>query len=344
VPVSPTSRPFVRGLRDNLVSLLGGSVSPAGVSAIVMLSHAVAEGALRRRGHLQYLVARHGISQSDLAYDCIGDMLARDEQGRYRSLESYFSAFSLVDSTDEEAFFHLQRLVYTKVRNGIFRMYQEMDPQLGRILHNVKSGNRALGHFIAVDRLGDSCFQPALSESLEHLPVVEVNDLAGWLSQEATGSQFIPELLGKIALILKRQKERSRIVPIVTIGLAIRQFCEALQVPRLEEAQTSIDEGAVDARSVISSTVEELNRTFKSRYVGKGKVTATFFEGYCRVITEMLRLRFVERDGLDFEIGAGFMALFPRMSKEEYRKKHKNKIEYLARIASENAARKLMLE
>ena len=32
---------------------------------------------------------------------------------------------------------------FFKVRNGLFRLYSEMDPQLARILHNIKIANRA---------------------------------------------------------------------------------------------------------------------------------------------------------------------------------------------------------
>ena len=203
----------IRGLKNDLAALLEGEASPAQVKSVVRVCHANAEGALARRGHLNHLLRMHGLSLADLAYDCISDLFARDGDGRYKALESYFSAYGAADLSDEEIYFHLQRLSFTKVRNGLFRAYSEMDPQLARILHNVKVAARTLGFFIETDRLGESCLVPSLCDTSEHLPPVEVPDLTAWLSAEASGNEFIPELLGKLSMSLRKQTSYSRIVP-----------------------------------------------------------------------------------------------------------------------------------
>jgi hypothetical protein len=341
VPSSTTIRASICGLKNNLTALLEGKASPAQVKGIVRICHASAGGALARRGHLGYLLKVHGLTVSDLAFDCISDLFARDDNGRYKALESYFSAYDNASFSDEEAYFHLRRLSFTKVRNGLYRLYSEMDPQLARILHNVKIAARTLGLFTEVDRLGDPCLVPSLCETAEHLPSAEASDLTAWLSGEATGREFIPELLGKLCMSVRKQTSFSRVIPIVTIGLAIRAFYQHKEAPRLAEAVAVIDEGTIDAAGAIVEACSAVRTRTYNKYVERGKVSAEMFDLYFRVITRMLELRFVSHDGAGFELSESFVTMIPGMTLQEYRAKHRNKLEYLARLVQKRVSRTL---
>lgn len=340
----PSPRPIrisICGLKNDLAALLKGDASPLQVKVIIHACHANAEGALLRRGHLNHLLRLHGLSLTDLAFDCVCDLFARDDGGRYKALESYFSAYDVAGFSDEEAYFHLQRLSFTKVRNGLFRLYSEMDPQLARILHNIKVAARTLGLFVEADRLGESCLAPALCDTAEHLPSADVSDLTAWLSSEASGTEFIPELLGKLCLSLRRQTNFSRIVPLVSIGLAIRLFYKEKEIPRLGEPATVIDEGMIDMSEAVARACSAVKTRTFDKYVGRGKVSAEMFDLYFRVITQMLELRFVSHDGSGFQLSETFLTLTPGMTVREYRKNHRNKLEYLARLVQKQVTRVL---
>jgi hypothetical protein len=336
-----TIRASIGGLRNDLEALLEGEATAPQLKRIVRLCHAIAEGALARRGHLGHLIQLHGLNLTDLAFDCISDLFARSDDGRYRALESYFSAYDLAGFSDEETFFHLQRLSFTKVRNGLFRLYSEMDPQLARILHNVKIAVRTLGLFTEVDRLGESCLVPSLSDTCEHLPSADVTDLTIWLGAEASGNEFIPELLGKLSKSLSSQHNFSRVVPLVTIGLAIRAFYREKELPRLVEPVTIIDDAVIDAADVIARACDNVKNKMYAKYVERGKVSPEVFIAYFRIITEMLELRFVMGDSVDYRLSENFLKLMSGISPEEYRKKHRNRLEYLARMVRKKVARTL---
>ncbi len=342
VPHPRSIRVSICGLKKALAALLHGEASPAQVKSIIRVCHSNAEGALARRGHLTHLLRLHGLSLTDLAFDCISDLFARDNDGRYKALESYFSAYEVAAFTDEDVYFHLQRLSFTKVRNGLFRLYSEMDPQLARILHNVKVAARTLGFFIETDRLGESCLVPSLCDTSEHLPPVEVPDLTAWLSAEASGNEFIPELLGKLSMSLRKQTSYSRIVPIVSIGLAIRAFYNEKEIPRLAEPATVVDDGAIDAGEAISEAINAVKTRTYRKYVERGKVSPGIFELYFQVIRQMFELRFVGHDGDGFQLSENFLMLAPDMTPEEYRKKHRNRVEYLARLVQKRVSRTLL--
>lgn len=341
MPVPRPIRASICGLKNDLAALLEGKATSSQVKGIVRVCHANAEGALIRRGHLHHLLALHGLSLTDLAFDCICDLFARNDDGRYKALESYFSAYDVAGFSDEDAFFHLQRLSFTKVRNGLFRLYSEMDPQLARILHNIKVAARALGLFVEIDRLGESCLAPSLCETSEHLPPVDIADLTAWLCGEGSGNEFIPELLGKLCMSLRKQTGFSRVVPIVTIGLAIRAFYRQKEIPQLAEPATVIDDGIIDASGAIADACNAVKYKTYRKYVMSGKVSGETFDLYFRVITQMLELRFISNDGAGFQLSESFLTLTPGVTLREYRKKHRNKLEYLARLVQKQVSRTL---
>ena len=328
-------RSSIRGLREILVAVITRRGTTAQVNAIVTMCHAMAEGALRRKGHLMHIIQVHGLNISDLAFDTISDLFARNGDGEFPAMNAYFAAHDLSTITDEDAYFLLQRLALGRVRNGLFRLYGEMDPQLARILRNVKIATHSLGVFSEIDRPGESCLAPSLCETNQHLPAVEVELLSAWLGEKTSGTEFIPELLGRLALILREQTTHSRIVPLVTIGLAIRSLYEQKRIPQIGEHVTWIDEGAMDAEQAIRQCCAALKIHTYPKYVDRGKVGPDVFEAYFRVIEEMLEARFLQNDGTDFPLSECFQKHMPGIPLQEYRKTHRSRLEYLSRLAQE---------
>ena len=335
-------RNVIRGIGNGLTAMIEGSATPAQVETVVRICQGNAEGILARRPHLNLLIRFHGLDLRDLAFDCISDIFARDDQGRYRSLESYFLPYDASSLSDEECYVHLQRLVFTKVRHAVYRLFQQIDPQLARILRNIKVAVRSLALFNEIDRLGDFCLHPPMCDTLEHLGPVDADRLADWLSREATGGEFIPELLGKLSRILRQQETYSRIVPLVTVGIAIREFYEQKELPRLSEPSATIDDIAIDVEDAIEHACASVKAMTMEKYVGKGKVSGEAFEAYFQVIALMLHMRFVEHDGEGFQLSESFLKLNPKIGPVEYREKHRNRLEYLARIAQKKVAKRLL--
>ena len=305
------------------------------MNAIVTMCQAIAEGALLRKGHLTHLIQVHGLNLHDLAFDTISDLFARDREGIFPVLNAYFAAHDLSTITDEEAYVLLQRLVLGRVRNGLFRLYGEMDPQLARILRNVKIASHGIGIFTEIDRPGETCLAPTLCDTNQHLPVVEIEQLSAWLAERTTGNEFIPELLGKLALILREQSTQSRIVPLLTIGLAIRALYEQKRTVVIGEHVTWIDDGAMDAALAIRQCCAALKVHTYPKYVDRGKVGPDVFDAYFRVIHEMLESRFLQNEGADFPLSECFQKHMPGIPMHEYRRTHRSRLEYLARLAQE---------
>ena len=327
-------RAFVRGLKAKLESLLDGTAASSDVRFVIRVAHTIARVTLARRVQSEPLVKFHGLDYGDLAYDCIADLFARDERGKYVALATYFTAFDFASLTDEDVFFHIQRLVLRNVKQGIFRLYHQMDPQLGKILRNIKLSVQSLGLFTEFDRLGEACLAPVSVETLEHLPSMKPEDLTFALLNAATGSEFVPELLSKTCRILSSQHERSRIMTLVHVALGIRGFYEQKRAPRLAEEFETTDEVSIDAIEAIRIACRELRAKADARYVVKEKVTPAMMDTYFSVIEHGLYQRFVDNDGAEFQISETFLKFAPGVSHVEYRKSHRSKLEYLARLTT----------
>ena len=56
----------------------------------------------------------------------------------------------------------------------------------------------------------------------------------------------------------------------------------------------------------------------------------------------MFELRFIGHDGDGFQLSENFLMLAPDMTPQEYRKKHRNRVEYLARLVQKRVSRTLL--
>jgi len=327
-------RAFVHGLKAKLASLLEGTAESSDVRVVVRVAHTIARVTLARRIQSEPLVKFHGLDYGDLAYDCIADLFARDDRGRYVALATYFMAFDFDSLTDEDVFFHIQRLVLRNVKQGVYRLYHQMDPQLGKILRNIKLSVQSLGLFTEFERLGETCLVPAGVETLEHLPPMRQEDLALALLNAASGNAFVPELLSTTHRFLCAQAERSRIMSLINVGLGIRAFYQQKSVPRLREESDVTDDVSIDAIEAIHTACRELRAKADEKYVRRGKVSPAMMETYFGVIESGLYQRFVDHDGTEFQISETFLKLAPGVSPVEYRKLHRSKLEYLARLTA----------
>ena len=209
-------------LRENILAILAGSHTHAQLNRLVAVSHTLANSFLASKATAGTLVSVYGLNTSDLAYDCIAELFRKDTDGNYIQLFSYFNGLSLTTARDEEILAHLRRLVFSKVNQGVYRLYSEADPSLAKILRNTKLAISSLKNFTEVERFGEPCIAPSLCDTLEDCPAIEREFLEQQFIKHTTGREHIPELLAKLSLYLREQNEHSRIIPFMMTGILFR--------------------------------------------------------------------------------------------------------------------------
>lgn len=161
---------ILRDIRARLMPVLGRMYSRRQLNEFVAVCHAIAVGAVRTRARtLRFLTRFSFANDADVAYECISDLFRQDEKGTILQVAAYFEGIDCTHATDQELLIHLRRLVFSKVNYGLFRLLNEADPALGKILRNTRLACQTLQNFDVIERFGDPCLVPAMCDPLEHL-------------------------------------------------------------------------------------------------------------------------------------------------------------------------------
>lgn len=329
-------------IRPIINAILSGSPSSNSVNKLIFICRKIALVHLRRKavsGRLHPDIC--AIPLPDLAIDCIADLFQQDDDGNVVQIRSYFDGLAVEDMSDENLLTHMRRLICARVNQSIFRIYNEMDPSLGKILRNMKLAIQALNNFEAIDRFGENCIKPTNCDVLEQLPVVDCTDLESRLRESANGSESIPELMAILSRFLREQTENSRIVPFTTVALIFRSIYSNRSDINTGESYMEDRFIVGDAASIIQEVCRRMMSENESKYVGRKKVGADVFKKYFDVIEENIYQTIINKDGVRSSFYESLSFLIPGLTKEEYRRDHKAKLEYLARLAHRRAVKVL---
>ncbi len=332
----------LRDIRTRLIPVLGTTYSRRQLNEFVALCHALAVGAVRCRVRaLRYLTRFSYANDADVAYECISDLFRQDDRGTILQVAAYFEGIDCSRATDQDLLIHLRRLIFSKVNFGLFRLLNEADPALGKILRNIRLAAQTLKNFEIVERFGDPCLVPAMCDPLEHLPALEPCDIERALAGTAHRSEHVPGLLGKLSLFLREQSSSSRVVPMMTFALAARAFYEDQPEPAATLPEGSDRLLVREVTSVVDAACQQVRKQVERKYLGAGKMTGEDMGRYFRVIRELLIDRFVHQDGDAQSLFVRMGKEFPSLTKETYQATHRSKLEYLARLAGERVTQDL---
>ena len=281
------------------------------------------------------------LSADDLAMDCIADLFSKNESEEFVQLRIYFEGFDVGSLSEEALLSHLRRLVFSKVNQRIFQIYNEIDPSLGKILRNIKLSIQSLQNFTVHERFGEHYLLPGLSESLEHLPPIDEENLVAILRKTSHSDENIPKLLAGLFRYLRDQTEFSRLTPVVMLAKAIRTvYAEPIQ--DLQQISADDSQSLVrDTEAIIATVCEQVKNESHRQYVIKKNLEPEMFGLYFDVIKLSLERRLLDKDGQDFSYFDMLSHYAPNVTKEEYAKCHKSRLEYLARLTYDRAINEL---
>ncbi len=328
----------IAGLRETLSAILEGTHTRVQVHEFVQRCNAIALTLIQSRIASGSIRLKHfGLDPCDIAFDAIADLFREDDEGRLVQINAYFESVEWEKMEDEALLIHLRRLVFARTNQGLFRMFQEVDPGLGKILRNTKLAIAALNTFVEMDHFGEPCIAPSLCDPLVRLPMIERDALERCLLEMTNGGERIPDILAKLSRYLREQRDHSRLVPILWVAFGIRSVYARVEVIEHEqpeaEAKLALDEMHIMLKDACAR-VMALN---EKSYIVPGKLSKETYDVYFRVIERNLEKRLISNDGHDVSLFKSLQEVLPEMSREEYVALHKGKIEYLARLAEKKA-------
>lgn len=320
-------------LKRILKGVLSSNPDDNAVRELIFICKKIALVYLRKKAHQGQLYNHiSALRLEDLALDCIADLFNRDNKGALVQIKLYFEGLSLEHSSEEESLTHLRRLVFSRINQSIFRIYHETDPGLSKILRNMKLAIHSLQNFIVTERFGEQCLVPVMCDTLEHLPPFEQSELECLLRQRLTNRDPVPAMLAKFSLFLREQNDHCRIVPCIFLAQIFRSVYD-LPFLTMDEAQTHPDiDTPDDVVGILHSVCRAVKEENSSHYTQRKKVSSTVYESYFDVIFENLFQRLLNHNGENFSFFDRLKCRLPGLTKEEYKKYHKSKLEYLARL------------
>ncbi len=295
--------------------------------ALIRLKQLISSGKL----HL----ASFQIPLEGIAFDCIAEVLERDPEGRFPELEDYFAGcLDWRNLKDHELEDQLRALVFTKVADGIFRLYRENDPLLARIIRNLKYAVRSDASIKQLDRLAQPYFftcEPA--ELNEHLPEYPLDQLECEAAGSVSAKSSAGEILQAVFSILNSQNEFRRFYSLMDLAILTKRV--RLRQHTALRNDFEIDDALLeaDAEATIEKSFAEVSWKLRQRYVVPGKIGPELFQNYTMALHQMVLDTFLENDG-GFLSYPEYLGLFiPGLTQEEYRRSHRTHFEYLAKLS-----------
>jgi hypothetical protein len=298
--------------------------------AITSLKYSIIEGS-KNQGYI-------GLTKNDVAYDCIADLFHKNEEGRFIKLDAYFSSFNIEGISNQEIVSLFRRIVSSRVQQGLFHIYEETDPSLGKILRNIKHSIHQLQNYDQFERFGETHIAPIHGEIAGHLPVIDLQTLVQEFSPYVNGSESIPQLLAKLSLFLSEQNAYRRSIPLLTVAIAFRTFYAkdlSTDFPSAYKFEDNLD--IDDAVSVITESCERIKQKMKSTYLDKNKISEELYKIYFEVAQINVNFVLLNANGEDTSLFGALKNIFPQLTPKEYAQNHKNTLEYLTRLCKEEA-------
>ena len=126
-------------LVPSLKAMLNGKATQLEINLVIKFAHQFAVTRLsqlvtNRKVYLD--IYPHNLNT--IALDCIAEMFERDEKNNFIELIQYFQNKNIAELYDEEIISSFRTLVFSKLNDRIYRIYNERDPVLGKIIRNIK--------------------------------------------------------------------------------------------------------------------------------------------------------------------------------------------------------------
>lgn len=304
---------------------------PSVIRHIVALFQSVAVIYLRRRtSSATFGIDRLGLPLPDLAIDCIADLFKRDEHGVFVTLKQYFEGIGYETMTEEQLLGACRRLVFSKVNQELYRQYKEHDPDLHRIIRNIKDSVPRIPVIRIEARGGENVL--VFGGQPEHLPTISPEILEAYLTEEISSRMTIRGILLTAAEIFASQDLYKRSYPLTGFALIVRAAFANLEVSADESAVENKSLTESEFRRFVSESVSRVSGQMKHGYVEKGKVSDGIYTSYFQSIGEILCAEYVLNDGDAVSYYDHLRSQMPDLSPEEYRNNHRTVLEYLAKL------------
>ncbi|MBS4028756.1 MAG: hypothetical protein KGZ58_08965 [Ignavibacteriales bacterium] len=340
-------------LKQTLQLLCGHSLPEKELSRLVHTSRLIIQKYLLHfRSSLSALSENIGLSASDIAYDCLGEIFARDKDNTFHRIEEFISHLEkgFDDTSETEIFFAYEGLLSAVADAHLARLYAQADPTGAKILRNIRDTVKKTFFFSLHKDFRGSVLIPNNIESLDHLPEFPLEQLSARFILKTNRDNTTGQLLEILFRILTEQQTFRRSVPLNDIVQLFKKIYPAqsgAEISENEDGEFSLHvvDGAFtqfeldQMRLHVEETVKE--KIFLTYYT-KGKVDKKQAESLFYAMQDVITDWMYSQDGQ--ETLRPYIQKYLRLDDAAYENNFRLKMEYLRKIAREEFAKRLTKE
>ena len=275
---------------------------------------------------------RFGIATEDLAIDCIADTFQRDEQGRFVTIETYFNTFDWENASEEDLTISLRRLIFSKVNEGLFRSYRAEDPNLAKIIRNIKEAvKRNTSFTLFREREVQWIIVGNEGAAQQHLPLAPATVLESYITSILCETSNTYTAVYAFEKFLKTHPYYRNAFPMSEYARILRACFQNREIPN--PATQEINLSLIDLENALKKTIAYVQSKLHDTYVLKGKISMSMFETYIKALKKILASHFgAPHESVSSQYDA-LATLIPGLSKDSFQSEHRNIMQYLFKIS-----------
>lgn len=326
---------IARNIKPLLAKVVSGTATEPEINGVVRIAFAFASQRLRQllKGKKLHLHS-FSISTEGLAFDCVAELFQRDEDGQFVELVDYFSGEREFENLDEEdTTQQLRILVFSKVNQGLFRLYRENDPVLAKLIRNIKLAVKGDPSFKQLDLLGQVyIFTCPEHERNDHLPEYPLDEMERELIPRLDPKCRIPNSVSVLLDVLNNQDGYRKFYSIIDIAVLLKRVLARLE--SVEDQVQDLDDGLLRAEinQVLTESCLIMKERLYRKYVLTQKLTDETFGRYWLALEKMVYHIFVLNDGSGASYAELLEEYFGNLDASTYRLVHRTHFEYMARV------------
>lgn len=330
-------------LVPSLKAMLKGKATQLEINLVVKFAHQFAVTRLTqlfRNRKIYFDIYPHNLNT--IALDCIAEMFERDESNNFVELTNYFEDKKIKDLSDEEVISCFRTLIFSKIHDSIYRIYNEHDPVLGKIIRNIKLIVKKETSVYKFQRFGTTFL--ALCDERERnyqLPECQIEELQKEVTLILKGNENIKKIFLAVMQVINNSISFRKFISLLDAAIVIKRILFNLRI-NIDEVFRSDDTLLEnDLEKIVRNALVEVRTTLTDKYGGKAKMAEEFLESYISAIEELMTNIFIKNDGLEMNNYDCLANHLPGLAYEDYREKHRNQFEYMVRISKDIVIDKL---
>lgn len=331
---------FPSKIKNILLGIFEMKVTHAEIAELVKISRIVITSFLiNSRSSTVRLCQLHGLTLTDLSYDCIAEIFEKDESGNFRILQNLFTSFHvpLKELPEIEVFFAYKKLLIKIAEVQIANMYSEYDHNGFMIQRNIKGTVQKTGLFLIEKDIYGFKMKLIQDDSLEKRPYLQIDKIEHEFLSQTHSKNTTPELLKILKNIIDNLTEFRKEIKLLDAVLLLKKVyridselndSNGFEVENLR-SNSSLEKYEIDQIAV--KVINNVKEKIFIKYFARNKLTREQAEALYLAINDII---------LDWvEVGKNHSTFFEYLKKHikindgEYHQIIRDKMEYLIKEA-----------